>query len=167
VRAGSAIALIVLLSSAPTAFPKELLVGTVRTGNDTELAFSISGRSRRDVVGGQLVLGETPYEISQTSLHSLVGARRFVSAGAGSFAEFVIFSSSYSDQTAVGRPWVAAREVWHCDEPYNSFVAVYRVEGEEAVKALGPIPYPKLADEVELSQRSRVYCFTGLLPAGE
>ena len=41
-----------------------------------------------------------------------------------------------------GKPWLAAREAYGCDEPYNTYFAFYRVEGEAAVKSLGPIPYP-------------------------
>ena len=57
-------------------------------------------------------------------------------------------SSSFSDQSATGKPWVAAESAHGCDEPYNSFVAMYRVEGEEALVALGPIPYGILTEDI-------------------
>ena len=70
-----------------------------------------------------------------------------------------MFSSSYSEQTAVGKPWLAAREAYGCDRPYNAYLGLYRVEGEAAVKALGPIPYPDLAEDVSRSRHSHVSCF--------
>ena len=57
-----------------------------------------------------------------------------------------MFSSSFSEQSATGKPWVAAESAHGCDEPYNSFVAMYRVEGEETLIALGPIPYGTLSE---------------------
>ncbi len=38
-------------------------------------------------------------------------------------------------------------------------MAIYRVDGEAAVKALGEAPYPKLVEDAELSTDSRVLCF--------
>jgi len=149
-----------LVSGAGAATGKELLAGTVPS-DEGDLAFTLSGESRRNVVGGSIVLGERSFEIAKVSRHGLVGAHRFNTDGANQYAEFVVFSSSYTDQTAVGAPWVAAREAHRCDEPYNAFIAIYRIDGEDAVKALGPTPYPVLVEDVERSNGSRVYCFVG------
>ena len=146
----------------------DLLVGTMPNHNGPALAFRLEAESRRDVVGGRIVLGESAYEISRVSRLGLIGARRFVGGGAEGqqqrYAEFLVFSSSFSEQTAVGKPWLAAHEAYGCDEPYNTYLALYRVEGEAAVKALGPIPYPKLAEEPSRSQESRVFCFMARPP---
>ena len=159
----------VVLSAAllpPSAAAADLLVGTVPNPDGPGLAFRLEAESRRDVVGGSIFLGGSAYEISKTSRLGLFGARRFVDGGAGQerHAEFLVFSSSFSEQTAVGKPWLAAREAYGCDEPYNTYLALYRVEGEAAVKALGPIPYPKLAEEPSRSQESRVFCFMARPP---
>ena len=145
----------------------ELLVGTMPDGNGSEIAFRLEAENRRALAGGRILLGETGYEISRVSRYGLIGARRFV-GGSGErepYAEFVVLSSSFSAQTAAGKPWLAARE-WHgCEErPYNTYLAFYRVEGEAAVKALGPVPYPKLAEELPRSQESRVFCFMARPP---
>ena len=75
-----------------------------------------------------------------------------------------MFSSSFSTQTAAGKPWLAADDAFGCDEPYNSYLALYRIEGEAAVKSLGPIPYPDLAEGRARSQYSRVSCFMARPP---
>ena len=144
----------------------DLLVGTMPNPDGPVLAFRLEAENRRDVVGGRIVLGESAYEISRVSRLGLIGARRFVGGAAGQerHAEFLVFSSSFSEQTTVGKPWVAAREAYGCDEPYNTYLALYRVEGEAAVKALGPIPYPELAEELSRSQESRVFCFMARPP---
>ena len=80
------------------------------------------------------------------------------------YAEFLVLSSSFSEQTGVGKPWPAARGSFGCEEPYNTFLALYRVEGEAAVKALGPIPYPALVEDVSRSHDSRVFCFVARPP---
>ncbi len=144
----------------------ELLVGTIPDGNGARIGFELEAESRKDVVGGRILLGETGYEISRVSRLGLIGARRFVVAGDAHepYAEFLVLSSSFSDQTAVGKPWVAAREAHGCEEPYNTFVALYRVEGDAAVKALGPIPYPELVENLSRSRDSRVFCFLARPP---
>ncbi len=151
----------VLAGITGNAFAEELVAASVRESDGTELEFRMTGNSREDPIGGEISLGDAVYRISRISRHGLVGAWRYERGSDGRIGEFVVFSSSYGAQTAVGTPWVAAREVRHCDEPYNTFLAVYRVEGEAAIDALGPIPYPKLVEDIERSQHSRVYCFTG------
>ena len=151
-----------LLLAGGGAVAEDLLVGAAPDGNGSVLAFRLEAENRRDVVGGHIVLGESAYEISRVSRLGLIGARRFVNdgdAGQGRYAEFLVLSSSFSEQTAVGKPWLAAREAYGCDEPYNTYFAFYRVEGEAAVKSLGPIPYPDLAEDLSLSHHSRVFCF--------
>ena len=155
---------LMLLSGVAAA--AELLVGTMPGGNGSETAFRLEAEDRDSVTGGRVLLGEIEYEISRVSRLGLIGARRFVTGSGGQehYAEFLVFSSSFSEQTAVGEPWIAAREAYGCEEPYNTYLALYRVEGEAAVKALGPIPYPALAEDPSLSQRSRVSCFMARPP---
>ena len=163
VRALVASALVLLAGVAAAA---ELLVGTMPDGNGARIGFGLEAVNRKEVVGGRVLLGETGYEISRVSRLGLIGARRFVSGGDARepYAEFLVLSSSFTEQTAVGKPWPAARESYGCEEQYNTFLALYRVEGDAAVKALGPIPYPELVENVDLSQESRVFCFIARPP---
>lgn len=162
VRALVASALMLLAGAAAAA---ELLVGTMPDGNGARIGFGLEGENRKDVVGGRVLLGETEYEISRVSRLGLIGARRFVSGDAHEpYAEFLVLSSSFSDQTAIGKPWPAARESYGCEEQYNTFLALYRVEGDAAVKALGPIPYPELVENLSRSDDSRVFCFIARPP---
>ena len=160
-----ALAAVLLLAGGGT-MAEDLLVGAAPDGNGSMREFRLEAENRRDVVGGRIVLGESVYEISRVSRLGLIGARRFVSgdAGQGRYAEFLVFSSSFSEQTSVGKPWLAAREAYGCDEPYNTYLAFYRVEGEAAVKSLGPIPYPDLVEDLSLSHRSHVFCFMARPP---
>ena len=147
---------------AGVAVGAELLVGTMSGGNGTAIGFALEAEDREAVEGGRILLGETAYEISKISRLGLIGARRFVRGDDARepYAEFLVLSSSFGEQTAVGKPWVAARESHECEEPYNTFLALYRVEGEAAVKALGPIPYPELTENLSRSHDSQVFCFT-------
>ena len=147
-----------LAGAAPAA---ELLVGTAPDGDDSAVEFRLEAENRKDLVGGRIFLGESEYEISRVSRLGLVGARRFVTGagGQGRHAEFLVFASSYSEQTAVGKPLLAARAVYGCDRPYNTYLGFYRVEGEKAVKSLGPIPYPDLVEDLSHSHHSHVSCF--------
>ena len=159
-RSARALAAVVALLLGDVAVAADLLVGTVPDSDGSGLAFRLEAESRQDVVGGRIVLGGIEYEISRVSRLGLIGARRFVTGdGQDRYAEFLVFSSSFSAQTAVGTPWPAAHEAYGCDQPYNTYLALYRVEGEAAVKALGPIPYPDLAEDRSRSQRSHVSCF--------
>lgn len=162
VRALAASALVLLAGGAAA----ELLVGTMPDGNGARIGFGLEAENRKEVVGGRVLLGETGYEISRVSRLGLIGARRFVSGGDARepYAEFLVLSSSFSEQTAVGKPWPAARESYGCEEPYNTFLALYRVEGDTAVKALGPIPYPELVENLSRSDDSRVFCFIARPP---
>ena len=155
-----------LVLFAGVAASAELLVGAMPGGNGTSIAFGLEAEDREAVVGGRILLGETAYDISRVSRLGLIGARRFVSGGDAQepYAEFLVLSSSFGEQTAVGKPWVAARDSHGCEEPYNTFLALYRVEGEAAVKALGPIPYPELAENLPRSHDSRVFCFIARPP---
>ena len=155
-----------LVLLAGVAAAAELLVGTMSGGNGTAIEFGLEAEDREAVEGGRILLGETAYEISKVSRLGLIGARRFVRGGDARepYAEFLVLSSSFGEQTAVGKPWVAASESHGCEEPYNTFLAVYRVEGEAAVKALGPTPYPELAENLSRSHDSRVFCFIARPP---
>lgn len=137
----------------------ELIVGEAKGADGSSLDFRITGNSPSDVVGGDMVLGEARFTIQRVSSRGLIGGTRIQQAGDASFAEYAVFSSSFSAQTAVGQPYVAARRYHHCDQPYNSFLAVYRVNGQEAVKALGPAPYSELIEDTERSDDATVYCF--------
>lgn len=149
---------------AGVAAAADLLVGTIPDGSGSEIGFRLEAEDRKSVVGGRVHLGEIGYEISRVSRLGLIGARRFATGAEGPHAEFLVLSSSFSDQTAVGEPWLAARAAYGCKEPYNTFLALYRIEGDAAVKALGPIPYPQLAENLDLSQDSRVFCFIARPP---
>lgn len=138
---------------------EELLRGKVHAA-ETELAFTVSGKDREDLVNGVIALGDRRYTVTKVSSRGLIGARRLGrDENDRHYGEFAVFSSSFSEQTVVGKPWPVAKSYSHCDESYNSFLAVYRVYGEKAVKNLGAIPYPKLVDDAELSDESDLYCF--------
>jgi len=150
-------ALAAALASAP-AGAAELIVGEVRGDGDTRLVFRVTGESRDEVVGGTMMLGDSTFIIQRVSGRGLIGGARTIDKDDG-FAEFAMFSSSFSKQTAVGVPWTAADAYHHCEQPYNSFLAVYRVDGQAAVQKLGPVPYPDLARDLTLSDTATVYCF--------
>ena len=163
-RALAAGAAMWVTGAAPAA---DLLVGAAPDGSGSVVEFRLEADNRNDLVGGHIFLGEFGYEISRVSRLGLVGARRFVTDtgdGGRRFAEFLVFASSYSEQTAVGKPWIAARDAYGCDRPYNTYFGFYRVEGETAVKALGPIPYPDLAEDLSRSHHSHVSCFLARPP---
>ena len=155
-----------LVLLAGVAAAADLLVGTVPGSSGTSIGFGLEAEDRQTIEGGRILLGETAYEISKVSRLGLIGARRFVRGGDAQepYAEFLVLSSSFDEQTAVGKPWVAARGSQGCEEPYNTFLALYRVEGEAAVKALGPIPYPELTENLSRSHDSRVFCFIARPP---
>ena len=141
---------------------KELLAGTIPDGEGGAIVFRLDGESREEVVGGRILLGDAEYTIARVSRLGLIGAHRLGGGGDTGeerHAEYLVFSSSFSEQSATGTPWVAAESAHGCDEPYNSFVAMYRVEGEEALVALGPIPYGTLSEDISRTADSRVLCF--------
>lgn len=146
---------------------KELLSGAIPDGEGGTIAFRLDGESREEVVGGRILLGDAEYTIARMSRLGLIGAHRLGGGGDSGkerHAEYLVFSSSFSEQSATGTPWVAAESAHGCDEPYNSFLAIYRVEGEEALVALGPIPYGTLTEDISRTADSRVLCFTARPP---
>ena len=146
---------------------KELLAGTAPDGAGGTLAFRLDAESRQDVVGGRILLGGSEYTISRVSRLGLIGAHRLEGGGdeeGDRYADYLVFSSSFSQRSATGTPWVAAQTAHGCDVPYNSFAALYRVDGEEALAALGPIPYAALTEDGSRSQHSRVHCFMARPP---
>ena len=154
------LAITLLLSGEATS--KELLAGTMPDGEGGNIVFRLEGESREKVVGGRILLGDAEYTIARVSRLGLIGAHRLGGGGDTAeerHAEYLVFSSSFSEQSATGRPWVAAESAHGCDEPYNSFLAMYRVEGEEALVALGPIPYGTLSEDISRTADSRVLCF--------
>ena len=158
-----ALFLVFSLLLAGDAISKELLAGTAMDGDGGTLEFRLDGESREEAVGGRILFGDSEYTISRMSRLGLIGAHRFgggEDAGGERFGEFLVFSSSFSEQSATGPPWVAAQAALGCEAPYNSFAALYRVEGEKALTALGPVPYGILTEDLSKSQQSRVTCFT-------
>ncbi len=158
----------VALMATATAAPlpaMELLRARITRESGDAIYFSLTGENRDDVVGGTIELGSRTFTITRVSRSGLIGASRFGAPDTDTgFAEFAVFSSAFSSQTAVGQPWISARGYSGCDSPYNSFLAIYRVEGEKAIAGLGPTPYPRLAENVTSSQSSHVYCFVSTPP---
>lgn len=142
----------------------ELLQGEVALGDGTTTVFSLSGESRENVIDGEIRLGEQAFRITDTSRLGLVGAARSYTGDAGPVAEYAIFSSSFSEQTATGNPWVAADRRVDCDQPYNSFLVVYRMTDEGRIAALGSTPYPALAEGDVPTDSATVYCFSSRPP---
>ena len=137
----------------------ELLHGEVKLDDGATTTFSLSGESREDVIDGEIRLGEQAFRITKTSRLGLIGATRSYADDTGPVAEFAIFSSSFSEQTATGTPWVAADRRLHCDQPYNSFLVVYRMTDGDRIAALGSTPYPELAEGKVPTDSATVYCF--------
>ena len=155
------------LAFTSTAEAKELLTGMIPDGEGGSIAFRLEAESRENVVGGRIFLGDAEYTIARMSRLGLIGAHRLGGGGDTGeerHAEYLVFSSSFSEQSATGTPWVAAKSTHGCDGPYNSFVASYRVEGEEDLLALGPIPYGTLTEDISRTADSRVLCFTASPP---
>ncbi len=152
--------------AAATTEERVLLTGTAFGEDNEAIDFRISAKSRQDPVGGHIRFAQSEYEITRISRHGLIGARRFIDGGSPDtrHAEFAVFSSSFSDRKATGKPWVAARQVHGCDEAYNAFIALYLIEGEDAVKAIGAAPYARLVEDPSLSAQSRILCFTATPP---
>ena len=76
-----------------------------------------------------------------------------------------MFSSSFSGQTATGQPWPDSRKYLYCDQPYNSFLAIYRVDGREAIEALRDFPFSDFTDRRDSTNDSVLYCFMSRPPA--
>lgn len=147
-----------MLMSASAAAQK-LLVAQVKSGE----YFELNANSKQDVIGGEIRFGDKSLSIQKLSIHSLIGASKLVDVG-GLVTEHAVFSSSFSHQTSVGQPWVAARRYKGCDEAYNSFLAVYSVTDVKKNKVLGPFPYALLTDSLDNSDDSTVYCFNSTPP---
>jgi hypothetical protein len=130
-----------------------LLVGKAADDSEKTLAFSLSGNSRSDVIGGTISLGDATYEITHVSANNLIGGQRTHQGK----TEFVIFSSSFSPVTATGQPWVASEKYIACDQEYNSFLALYRVD--DSAEALPQLPFRQLAESEIESEQSAVFCF--------
>lgn len=160
---------LIMVLAGPSALGAELLSGTVWLSAEENVAFTLIGEDREHVVGGKIHLGARSFDIVKVSRMGVIGGSRFgvtEDAEKRKFGEFVTFSSSFSEQTGVGQPWVAARKYVHCEVPYNSFLAVYRVYGEAALEALGPLPYSAMNEDIQASDDSTVYCFTSGKGAG-
>lgn len=137
----------------------ELLHGEVTLADGTTAVFSVSGEDRRNIIDGEIQLGDQTFRITSTSRLGLIGALRDDVGDDGSVAEFAIFSSSFSPQTATGDPWIAADQRLNCDQPYNSFLAVYRITDPQQLAALDEAPYAELAEGDVAVQSAVVYCF--------
>ena len=147
--------------AAGTALAKELLNGVVEMDGE-KLTFSLTGEDRENVVGGTIKLGERVFKITKVSRLGLIGAARVVidESEQKHYGEFATFSSSFSEQTAKGKPWVASKRYVDCDRPYNSFLAIYMLVGKDALEALGSVPYSALNEDINAADESTVYCFT-------
>ena len=152
----------VTLASSLLAFnasAETLLAGKVLLANQQEVLFSLSGQSREDIINGEIQLGDAKYKIDKQSRLGLIGAQRTVPDLGEKANEYALFSSSFSTQTATGRPWVSAREYYHCNQPYNAFLALYQVKQSNRLEKLGPVPYPILAEGQGDPTQALVYCF--------
>lgn len=144
-----------LIAAADSLADNILLAGkAVDTSAGSELAFSLSGENRQDVIGGTIKLGDAEFTIDFLSAQNLVGATR----EADGKRHHALFSSSYSRVTYTGDPWFAAAEYRGCETPYNSYLAVYTLDKQAASQLPDP-PFPALAQKAELAEQSVVYCF--------
>ena len=152
---------LLLATATLAAQAKELLAGTIVVSESRNINFTLSGEDSRNVIGGEIKLDETSYEITKISRKGVIGATRTATALDGDSAntmQFAIFSSSFSPQTATGEPHIASQEFINCEQAYNSYLAVYNVN-KARVDALGDIPYPTLLKDLNSSDGSIVYCF--------
>jgi hypothetical protein len=164
-RRGLLSALFVALAlSTAVAGAKELLRGEVKTADGRKLGFRVVAEDREEIVGGKLRLGDAEFVIAKESRLGMIGAARFSEKGEKEFGEYAVLSSSFSDMTAKGRPWVKARDYVGCDDDYNTFVAVYRVYGVDRVNALGSTPYNAFTNDLDAADESVVYCLYSAPP---
>lgn len=140
---------------------EELLTGTITTSDQQTFPFVLSGPSREDIIGGEIRFGEQVFTIEKQSRRGVIGARRAVESA----SEFAVFSSSFSAQTATGQPRIAGQQFFNCEQPYNSYLAIYRFDDPAAVTALGETPYPRLLEDAGQSSKATVYCFYSQPPA--
>jgi len=144
----------IYLSLPVAAVADDLLSGTAALDDGTPVPFLLNGNSREDVIGGQIVFGDRQFEITSVSEHNLVGAK----LKEGDKVHLAVFSSSYSRVTSTGKPWTAGQTHHGCEQPYNSFMAIYEVTAE-ALKELPDPPYWQIGENAELADSSSVYCF--------
>lgn len=137
-----------------------LLQGEIQKDEGDTVSFSLQGENRSEVVGGTIVLGKRQFEVQKVSVHQLVGARRLQ----GGVFEYAVFSSSYSDQSATGEPWVVAQSKLGCERPYNSFLSLYTVASIDKQNLLDTVPYAQLVESLSFSDSSVLYCFTSRPP---
>jgi len=131
-----------------------LLTGSATLNDGATVPFTLSGNSREDVIGGSIEFADSTFEITAVSEHNLVGAQRKL----GDKVELVLFSSSYSRVTDTGKPWVQATEHHNCDEPYNSFLAIYELESALVAELPDP-PYWQVGENPADASSASVYCF--------
>lgn len=138
-----------------------LLQGSIDSAEGLgSVRFELSGPSRERPEGGELRFAERVLTIDRISRHGMIGASGRFDGG----AEYAIFSSSYSAQTAIGRPWVAADRYLGCERPYNSFLALHRIDDPAALAELESQAYAVLQDSADLAAESTVYCFVSKPP---
>ncbi len=142
------------LTLAGSAGANTLLAGDATLNDGTTVAFSLSGNSRDDVIGGSIRFAEETFEITAVSEHNLVGAQR----RHGDNVELVLFSSSYSRVTDTGEPWVRASVHHNCEKPYNSFLAIYEVASALVAELPDP-PYWQIGESPADTRSATVYCF--------
>ncbi len=143
---------------ATVAGAEDLLRGEFTNRDGQRQDFLVTGESPEEIVGGRIHLGRDQYVIAKQSRLGLIGAARFAKGGEQEFGEYAVLSSSFSEMTASGQPWVKAQQYVGCEKDYNTFVAIYRVYGVDRVNALGSSPYGNFTDDPEAADESIVYC---------
>lgn len=167
------LAIMLLCGNAPLCFAAaqnsgaDTALQTLLNGSANGEPFSLSATDREQPVGGEIRIGKRRFTITQVSRHGLIGAQRSASSEEPNapFAEYAVFSSSFSPQTATGQPWVAAQTFHNCDQPYNSFLAIYHVAGSDAALSLKDGPFADLTASANASDNSITYCFVSSPPA--
>ncbi len=144
----------VIATLSRVAIANDLLSGTAELNDGTPVPFNLSGNNREDVIGGFIVFGDRKFEITSVSEHNLVGAK----LEEGDMVHMAVFSSSYSRVTSTGKPWAAGQSHHGCEQPYNSFIAIYEVPLEALAKLPSPA-YWQLGENPAVANRSSVYCF--------
>ncbi|MEM9385283.1 MAG: hypothetical protein AAGA68_09510 [Pseudomonadota bacterium] len=144
--------------AAATASAEDLLRGEFTNRDGERQPFLVTGDSPEEIVGGHIHMGDDQYVIAKQSRLGLIGAARFQQGGDREYGEYAVLSSSFSEMTATGQPWVKAQNYVGCDKDYNTFVALYRVYGVDRVNALGSSPYGSFTDDPEAADESIVYC---------
>ena len=160
--AGVALAPFLAAALPAKALGADLILGSFVDERSAEVAFRIDADSREKIIGGLISLDDRRYRIVGESRHGLIGASRLEGtklAEENRVGEYLVFSSSFSEQTATGNPWVASNRYVGCETPYNSFVALYRVLGQVNITALGGKPFGSLTEGKVEALDASVYCF--------